>query len=456
MTNPLASRTIAEQRPQRPRPLRTAGGRWVTRSVVLASTIGGTWLVATPVHAQECLVQAHVRGMAMTGVSGEQSGVTDDSGELTTAPASANIDGVRPTIEGERASAEVNFGVTAGYGSLSLFMNCHADTGDPYEAAAYSVATSDPIGVPNARFVDRLTVNHATEANVQIRLTQQLEGSMSLTTLATGPDEASGTARLTYATASAQGALPDLTMLTGYTDDSSAAVIDVPSGGYIDIEQSFTLFAVCSTGESTEAYRSQASVGQFVTMYVDVLTPGAEVSTCSGFYYSPSNLEYDAGAPHETGEPNAGETSAEPTGATSSGVTENAGVTLPSGALDAGGVTVLPADAARPDGDGAVEPDFGISVETVGDTGGLSVDLETVVNDVDASVLDAAAGGTADAAAYATTEIDPALKQHEDDGCVCRTARGANPSSHLAMVPGLGMLVLMLRRRGQTRAWAAR
>lgn len=125
--------------------------------------------------------------------------------------------------------------------------------------------------------------------------------------------------------------------------------------------------------------------------------------------------------------------------------------------LDAGRVTVLPADAARPDGDGAVDlgPDFGVSVETMGSSGGLSVDIETVVQDASATSTATDGGSSADARAQLGTELDPALKQHEDDGCVSRMARHADIPSHLAMWPSLGVLVLMLRRGGRARTRAA-
>lgn len=452
-------------------------GRGVLAS--LAGLLGGTLGLQGVASAQQCVVRAQVYAAANTGLSGGTDEAILNTGDLTIAPASVDSGGVGPASLGGHVGAQVQYGASADFGTLAVAMNCYADTGDPFEAGAYSMAASNPGAAPNARSFDRLTVSHATASTIQVKLSHQLIGSVSLSSTPLPADNPTGAAQLIYGTVNGTFTLRDLPVVNGDATDAAEAIVEVPNGGYIDLEHTLYLKVVCNTGAIIQPFRQTGLAEQTATMAVEILTPGAVGTLCSGATYVGSDADPDGGvssAPTsafsepittETSETSAASawsetsssswsTPASSQSAPSTDLASSADTSTPpigsldTDSLDAGGLDAGDASAALPtteDPDAALGsttgPGFAITVETVGsDTSHHSATSDTnrpatteSQNSAESSTIDASVPDAG------TGPADP------EANCECRTARTTTAPSATALLPLLGALVWLGRRR---------
>lgn len=296
---------------------RQAAMRALRPRLVLVATslswLGGTFARMSVAHAQECVVQAQVRAVGIAGNSPANADIRLDTGEQTTTPATLDTGVVGPGAAGGHSGAQAQYASSADFGHLSLAANCYADTGNPYEGGALSMVSSDPGAAPNARFVDRLTVSHASESNVQVKLTEQLLGSAAFSGVPMASDDPGGVVRFYYWTNTGHGQFPDLPIAEGYTTNSAEQVLTIANGSYIDIEQTLQFFASCSTGAVTGPFRAEGLASYTAVVWVEVLTPGGEVTSCSGTNYVVDSSETDGATSSGTGGTDAGVTSASTT-----------------------------------------------------------------------------------------------------------------------------------------------
>ncbi|MFO0728065.1 MAG: hypothetical protein U1E65_30070 [Myxococcota bacterium] len=310
---------------------------------------------ARPVEAQQdCYVRSHIRAVVNANTITPDTDVRVDTNPQLVAPAIAVAHAFERNGP-DGANGDSTATVTASYGSMRALGSCQA-TNSP-SSGAFTLLTSFIGAVPRAAFTDRLHLTHPGGQTIEVRLTRHLSATNTLTSLSAGPLNPSGGLGVHFDISGVNTDLPPIGYGPGQTNTTTVTIIRVASGQDLTIYARLDYELECNANQTAPAYHAEGSARATADVLLEVLTPDAVVTSCSGTNYVP--VVPDAGVPIDTGV-------AEDTGEADARVASDAMAAGDVGEPDAGALPDVGTAAA----DATVPPDAGTLADVGAATGG--------------------------------------------------------------------------------------